>query len=159
MSSITSRKPFVRSVRSVTSAIPCSFLLLTPSLIFSITFSGPTRYGSSVTTIPSFLGETLSTETLARVLKVPRPVSYASMTPSRPIIMPPLGRSGPGTNFMSCFVVASGFPRRNIAPLITSRRLCGGMLVAIPTAIPEEPFTSRFGKAAGSTSGSVSCAS
>ena len=28
------------------------------------------------------------------------------------------------------------------------------MLVAMPTAIPEEPFTSRFGKAAGKTVGS-----
>jgi hypothetical protein len=28
------------------------------------------------------------------------------------------------------------------------------MLVAIPTAIPELPLTSRFGKRAGSTSGS-----
>ena len=36
----------------------------------------------------------------------------------------------------------------------TSRRLCGGMLVAIPTAIPEEPLTSRFGKRAGRISGS-----
>ena len=30
------------------------------------------------------------------------------------------------------------------------------MLVAIPTAIPEAPLTRRFGRAAGSTSGSVS---
>ena len=37
---------------------------------------------------------------------------------------------------------------------IVSRRLCGGMLVAIPTAIPDEPFTSRFGKRDGRTSGS-----
>ena len=27
----------------------------------------------------------------------------------------------------------------------TSAMLCGGMLVAIPTAMPLEPFTSRFG--------------
>ena len=37
---------------------------------------------------------------------------------------------------------------------ITSRRLCGGMLVAMPTAMPEEPLTSRFGKRAGRTIGS-----
>jgi hypothetical protein len=30
------------------------------------------------------------------------------------------------------------------------------MLVAIPTAMPDVPLTSRFGKAAGSTLGSVS---
>ena len=36
----------------------------------------------------------------------------------------------------------------------TSRRLCGGMFVAMPTAMPDEPLTSRFGKRAGRTSGS-----
>ena len=35
-----------------------------------------------------------------------------------------------------------------------SVRLCGGMLVAIPTAMPDEPLTSRFGRRAGSTTGS-----
>ena len=35
-----------------------------------------------------------------------------------------------------------------------SRRLCGGMLVAMPTAMPWLPFTSRLGKRVGSTSGS-----
>ena len=34
---------------------------------------------------------------------------------------------------------------------ITSVRLCGGMLVAMPTAMPDEPLTSRFGMRAGST--------
>ena len=29
----------------------------------------------------------------------------------------------------------------------TSARLCGGMLVAMPTAMPDEPLTSRFGNA------------
>ena len=43
--------------------------------------------------------------------------------------------------------------------LITSRRLWGGILVAIPTAIPEVPFTSRFGNLAGSTTGSFSVSS
>ena len=32
---------------------------------------------------------------------------------------------------------------------MTSRRLCGGMLVAMPTAMPPPPFTSRFGNRAG----------
>ena len=44
--------------------------------------------------------------------------------------------------------------RRWTAP-ITSPRLCGGMFVAIPTAIPDEPLTSRFGNRDGSTSGSL----
>ena len=34
--------------------------------------------------------------------------------------------------------------------------LCGGMLVAMPTAMPDEPLASRFGNAAGSTTGSCS---
>ena len=39
---------------------------------------------------------------------------------------------------------------------ITSPRLCGGMLVAMPTAMPPAPLTSMFGKRAGSTVGSMS---
>ena len=39
-------------------------------------------------------------------------------------------------------------------PSITSPRLCGGMLVAMPTAMPPAPLTSRFGKRAGRTDGS-----
>ena len=38
---------------------------------------------------------------------------------------------------------------------MTSRRLWGGMFVAMPTAMPEEPFTSRLGKRAGRTLGSL----
>ncbi len=40
-------------------------------------------------------------------------------------------------------------------PSITSPRLCGGILVAMPTAIPVPPLTRRFGNAAGKTVGSV----
>ena len=40
--------------------------------------------------------------------------------------------------------------------LTTSRRLCGGMFVAMPTAMPDEPLTTRFGMPAGSTVGSSS---
>ena len=38
----------------------------------------------------------------------------------------------------------------------TSRRLCGGMSVAMPTAMPEVPFSSRFGRRAGRITGSSS---
>ena len=37
----------------------------------------------------------------------------------------------------------------------TSLRLWGGILVAIPTAIPSDPFTRRFGNLDGSTVGSL----
>ena len=40
-------------------------------------------------------------------------------------------------------------------PEAISRRLCGGMLVAMPTAMPALPLTSRLGNRAGSTVGSV----
>jgi hypothetical protein len=49
--------------------------------------------------------------------------------------------------------VAVGLSIRWIVASITSVRLCGGMFVAIPTAIPWLPLTSRFGKRAGSTTG------
>ena len=41
------------------------------------------------------------------------------------------------------------------APSITSERLCGGIWVAIPTAIPFAPLTSRFGMTEGRTDGSI----
>ena len=57
------------------SLMPVSFLPLTASLIFSITFSGPTMYGSSVTTRPVRRAESCSISTFARVLNEPRPVA------------------------------------------------------------------------------------
>ena len=39
---------------------------------------------------------------------------------------------------------------------ITSERLCVGIFVAIPTAIPSAPFTRMLGTLTGKTSGSVS---
>ena len=40
--------------------------------------------------------------------------------------------------------------------LATSRRLCGGMSVAMPTAMPVEPLSSTCGTRAGSQEGSCS---
>ena len=79
--------------------------------------------------------------------------------PSVPTITPPVGRSGPGIKEIRSSLSSLVLLSNAIAPAITSRRLCGAMLVAIPTAIPDEPFTSRFGKAAGRTSGSDNWAS
>ncbi len=120
-----------------------------------ITFSGPTRYGSSVTTMPCLRAVTFSMATVARVRKLPRPVAYASRTPSSPMIRPPVGRSGPGMKRIRSSRPAPGWVSRCRAAAITSTRLCGAMFVAIPTAIPLAPLTSRFGNAAGSTSGWV----
>ena len=63
--------------------------------------------------------------------------------------MQPVGKSGPCTNCNRSSVAASGFSIRWIAASHTSRKLCGGMLVAMPTAMPSVPFKRRFGMAAG----------
>ena len=44
--------------------------------------------------------------------------------------------------------------RYQATPAATSRRLCGGILVAMPTAIPSDPLISRLGNRLGSTTGS-----
>ena len=49
--------------------------------------------------------------------------------------------------------------QREAAATTVSVRLCGGMFVAMPTAMPDEPFTSRFGSFDGSTDGSCSLSS
>ena len=40
--------------------------------------------------------------------------------------------------------------------VMISVKLCGGILVAMPTAMPEDPLINRFGIRAGSTAGSLS---
>jgi hypothetical protein len=50
-------------------------------------------------------------------------------------------------------VISGSAIRARIAAVI-SRRLWGGMLVAMPTAMPLDPLTSRFGIFDGSTVGS-----
>ena len=129
------------------------------SAIFWIRLSGFTWNGSSVTTrvVRPLLSS--STSTTARMVMEPRPVRYASWMPRRPTICAAVGKSGPLTRSSrassSSSSVASKFCRHHCAPAATSRRLCGGILVAIATAMPSEPFTSRFGNRAGSTTGSA----
>ena len=50
--------------------------------------------------------------------------------------------------------VVFGFSISALHARITSPGLCGGIFVAIPTAIPPAPFTSIFGNSAGKTDGS-----
>ncbi len=71
-------------------------------------------------------------------------------------MMPPVGKSGPGTMRIRSSTVESGLWMSAIVASMISARLCGGMLVAMPTAMPPEPLTSRFGKRAGRTIGSCS---
>jgi hypothetical protein len=54
-------------------------------------------------------------------------------------------------------VLASGSSSRRMQALATSRRLCGGMSVAMPTAMPVVPFSSTCGSRAGSSSAPPGC--
>ena len=74
--------------------------------------------------------------------------------PLRPRIWPPVGKSGPGIRAVSSRSESSGLAIMAKRPLINSPGLWGGMLVAIPTAMPEEPLSSNWGNRAGSTVGS-----
>ena len=48
-----------------------------------------------------------------------------------------------------------GFSNRAINPVTSSLRLWGGIFVAIPTAIPSDPFINKFGIIEGKTVGSL----
>ena len=74
-------------------------------------------------------------------------------------MIPPVGKSGAFTNSQSSSIVISSFSKQAITPLITSDKLCGSMFVAIPTAIPEAPFTNKLGIRVGRTVGSLSVSS
>ncbi len=95
-----------------------------------------------------------SVATLARIMNRPRPVLYACGMPLLPYRNPPVGKSGPCTCFSTSASPAFGFLTSSIAAFTTSVRLCGGMLVAMPTAMPLDPFTIRLGMRVGSTVGS-----
>ena len=129
--------------------------LRTSSWIRATTRSGPTWYGRSVMTSPcrALVRSTISA--FARILKLPRPDRYASAMLSS-TTMPPEGKSGPGRTAISSSTV--GFGRRLVSTSLmasrTSARLWPGMLVAIPTAMPEVPLTNRFGSRAGRYIGS-----
>ena len=78
--------------------------------------------------------------------------------PRFPMIVAPVGKSGPLTMARRAVrrtsVGASGLFSSHVAASATSPRLWGGMLVAMPTAMPALPLTSRFGNLLGRTVGS-----
>ena len=84
----------------------------------------------------------------------PLPVSYIESNPAVPDIIPPVGKSGPLTILCNCFDVVSGSSTSIKVASIISPRLWGGILVAIPTAIPLAPLTNIFGNFEGRTFGS-----
>ena len=65
------------------------------------------------------------------------------------------GKSGPITSSQSSANGVFGSSNRRIQALTTSLRLCAGISVAIPTAIPSVPLRRRFGNAAGITDGDL----
>ena len=77
--------------------------------------------GSSVTTI-RFLSERLvsSMSVLARTMIWPLPVDAAFLIPSCPMIVPPVGKSGPLTMRMRLSTVSAGSSMRRMMALHTS---------------------------------------
>ena len=71
-------------------------------------------------------------------------------------MIPAVGKSGAGMISINSSMLADGFFSRCRQASTISLRLCGGMLVAMPTAMPADPLTSRLGSRDGSTSGSFS---
>ena len=84
----------------------------------------------------------------------PFPDLKVSLIPSLPNIWPPVGKSGPLINSKSSLSSVEGFLIIALRPSINSPKLCGGILVAIPTAIPDDPFNRSWGILAGKTFGS-----
>ena len=70
--------------------------------------------------------------------------------------MPAVGKSGPGITSNNSSTVMSSLSITRKQASMTSIKLCGGILVAIPTAIPEEPLANKLGTRVGKTVGSLS---
>ena len=73
-----------------------------------------------------------------------------------PLMIPAVGKSGPGMIRKMSSMPSSGSSSSATQVSATSARLWGGMLVAMPTAMPDDPLTSRLGSRVGKTEGSVS---
>src|SRR3989304_4752875 len=58
-------------------------------------------------------------------------------------MLPAVGKSGPFIIFISAGRSVSGSSIMWMTPSMTSARLCGGIFVAMPTAIPEKPQGDR----------------
>ena len=118
----------VLSERSLTSWISGMTLSLTRSAIFLITPSSPpffTPYGSSVTMIAVLPPRSSSMCVRARMTIRPRPERYASRIPSRPRMIPPVGKSGPLMCLVSRSTSIVGSSIIATSASTTSPRLCG----------------------------------
>ena len=97
-----------------------------------------------------------SISVVASMMMRPRPVVYVSKIPWCPRMLAAVGKSGPLTERINCSVVVSGLSISLTMASQISPRLWGGILVAIPTAMPDAPFISILGSRAGRTVGSPS---
>ena len=141
--------------------MPSIFLSLTRSAIFSSRLALFTWYGSSVTMIAIRSPWTSSNATWARMTTRPRPWAYIWRIASTVSVLAGRagsaaarsGRScrrsgspGPGRASQRSSEVISGSSIRATVASQISPRWCGGMFVAIPTAMPLLPLTRRFGR-------------
>ena len=165
---VSGSTPFLKSIETlIPSLLDSSLISLIPSIFFSLTnwailsFKTDlfTWYGIEVITSLSFPFFKLSIEISPLILNEPLPLLYPCLIMSLPIITPPVGKSGPGICFIKSLILISLFSIKASVPFITSPKLWGGMLVAIPTAIPPAPLTNKFGNCAGRTVGSFSVSS
>ena len=76
------------------------------------------------------------------------------MSAAGEMIWPPPGKSGPGNTSISSSRPAFGFLSAICRAATTSLRLCEGISVAMPTAMPLAPLSSTNGSRAGSSFGS-----
>ena len=166
LTSTTIRIPSL-SLSSRMSPTSVIFFAPTRSAIFSMSVDLLTWYGSSVITTAMRPARISSKATWARMITRPRPVAYrwrmASTRSRSPVsvlrwsskrkIVPPVGKSGPWTISARSSTVRSGLSMSAAIARVTSPRLCGGMFVAMPTAMPDEPLTRRFGSFDGRTVG------
>ena len=144
---------------SLIADIPSILFSFTSSAVYSINLALFTWYGSEDTIILCFPPDISSISASALKVIFPRPVVYACFIPSRPSIVAPVGKSGPFIIDINSSSVTLSSSIIFIIPFTNSVKLCGGILVAIPTAIPDEPFASNAGILAGNTVGSCSLSS
>ena len=107
-------------------------------------------WGSAVmTTLP------FSFSQRARRRTLPAPVSYMAKSSSRGVmISASVGKSGAGMCSHKSLTALFGASSNRTQARATSRRLWGGMSVAMPTAMPVAPFNNTLGRRAGNNSGS-----
>ena len=105
------------------------------------------------------LSPSFSIITLARIAILPLPVSYALFKSSLTKSSPPDGKSGAFIYSIRLSKLILGFSIYAHTPSITSVILCGGILVASPTAMPDAPFTNKLGNLPGSVLGSFKVSS